>query len=101
MLVQGDLTAKTLSTTSDLVVLGNAEISNVLVGAGGATSDHPGLTVLGKVTIKRAEMRRGYIMQFLGGGTVAEFGDEDGGVPELLELLGTTLRVKKVVDLSR
>jgi hypothetical protein len=63
-------------------------------------SDHPGLTVLGKVTIGRAEMRGGYIMQFLGGGTVGEFGDEDGGVDELLELLGKKLKVKKVLQLS-
>lgn len=99
MLVQGNLTASELTTTSDLIVLGNVEIAKSLVGTGGADSDHPGLTVLGKVTIARAEMRGGYIMQFLGGGTIAEFGDEDGGVAELLELLGKKLKVKKVVEL--
>jgi hypothetical protein len=33
-------------------------------------------------------------------GTVGEFGDEDGGVDELLELLGKKLKVKKVLQLS-
>jgi len=100
MLVQGNLIVKVLTTTSDLVVLGNAEVLNSVVGTGGVNSDHPGLTVVGKVTIGHAEMRGGYIMQFLGGGTVREFGDEDGGVEELLDLLGKKLKVSKIVPLS-
>lgn len=54
------------------------------------------LTVLGAVQAGRCEMHQQYIMQFLGGGTLASLSDSEGGEEELLKLMhaaGSVLQI--------
>ena len=92
--VTGDVTADRIELTSDLVVEGALTVTGDVHGRWESNT----LTVLGKVTIGRAIMEGQFIMQFLGGGTIGELIDDEGGAEELIELMaaaGSKLKVKK------
>ncbi|HEU0034113.1 MAG TPA: hypothetical protein VFQ53_25975 [Kofleriaceae bacterium] len=91
IVVMGDVVTRTIDLRDSVVVVGTLRATEIR-----GTDERHALTVLGAVTIGRAIMTRQYIMQFLGGGTVDELIDEDGGADELVELLekaGSLLRV--------
>lgn len=95
MLVLGDLRVGTAELHANVLVLGNCDISERVVGHG---EPHT-LTVLGEVQGGRAEMQKQFIMQFLGGGKLTALIDSEGGAAELLELLsgaGSELEVDEV-----
>jgi hypothetical protein len=95
--VTGDVTADRIELTSDLVVEGSLTVTGDVHGKWEPNT----LTVLGKVTLARAIMEGQFIMQFLGGGTIAELVNDEGGAEELIELMseaGSKLKVKKKSD---
>ncbi|MCY1083357.1 polymer-forming cytoskeletal protein [Archangium lansingense] len=83
LLVLGNLKARSARLYGTVLVLGTCEVAESLVGHG---EPHT-LTVLGAVQAGRCEMHQQYIMQFLGGGTLASLSDSEGGEEELLELM--------------
>ncbi|ATB43808.1 hypothetical protein CYFUS_009288 [Cystobacter fuscus] len=92
LLVLGNLKARSARLYGTALVLGTCEVTESLVGHG---EPHT-LTVLGAVQAGRCEMHQQYIMQFLGGGTLASLSDSEGGEEELLELMhaaGSALQV--------
>jgi len=95
--VRGNVSARRIHVMSDLVVEGKLTVTEVVHG-----QNEPNvLTVLGAVTIARAICEGQFIMQFLGGGTIEELIDDEGGGEELIELLregGSELKVKKIGD---
>ncbi|WP_342374218.1 hypothetical protein NVS55_22795 [Myxococcus stipitatus] len=94
LLVLGDLVVKSAELHSSVLVLGNCDIADRLVGHG---EPHT-LTVLGEVQGGRCEMQGQFIMQFLGGGKLTSLKDSEGGVEELLELLsgaGSELEIEE------
>ncbi len=95
--VVGDVTADRIELTSDLVVEGSLTVTGDVHGKWEPNT----LTVLGKVTLSRAIMQGQFIMQFLGGGTIAELIDDQGGGKELIKLLsgaGSHVQVTKHSD---
>lgn len=95
--VTGNVVAKSIELASDLVIEGSLAVTGDVRGRREPNT----LTVLGKVTLKRAIMESQFIMQFLGGGTIAELVDDEGGAAELVELLaaaGSKLKVAKLSD---
>ena len=92
LLVLGNLKARSAELYGTALVLGACEVSESIVGHG----EPHALTVLGAVQAGRCEMHQQYIMQFLGGGTLASLSDSEGGEEELLELVraaGSELQV--------
>lgn len=93
--VTGDVTADRIELASDLVVEGSLTVTGDVHGRWEPNT----LTVLGKVTLGRAIMESQFVMQFLGGGTIAELIDDEGGAKELIKLMakaGSDLKVAKV-----
>ncbi|NTX08161.1 hypothetical protein HUA74_42900 [Myxococcus sp. CA051A] len=95
LLVLGDLKVGTAELHSIVLVLGNCHVADQIVGEGEPNT----LTVLGEIQGGRCEMRKQFIMQFLGGGKLTSLKDSEGGAAELLELLsgaGSELEVDEV-----
>ena len=94
VLVMGDVRATSISITGSLLVLGTLTADELR----GHDERYSG-TVVGTVTIGRAIMVQQYMMNFLGGGTIDELIDEEGGGQELIDLMseaGSKLDVKKI-----
>lgn len=83
LLVLGDLRVGSAELHSTVLVLGNCHVASRIIGEGEPNT----LTVLGEIQGGHCEMRKQFIMQFLGGGKLASLKDSEGGAEELLELL--------------
>lgn len=93
LFVAGDVTAQKVVLRGTLVVMGDFTADQV-TGEGEPYT----LTVMGRSTLKRVDMKHQFIVQLLGTGKVEQMTDDEDGVDELVELwreAGSKVKVVK------
>lgn len=93
LFVAGDVTAQKVLLRGTVVVMGDLTADQV-TGEGEPFT----LTVMGRSTVKRVDMKHQFIVQLLGTGKIQQMTDDEGGAEEPVELwrdAGSKVKVVK------